>query len=49
MGVSLAFGVLFATSDTLVLVTCLYLVLADVTNSMSRGWRWLYGEPVNTV
>lgn len=44
MGVSLAFGVLFATMITLVLVPCLYLILADFTNSVGRSWRWLYGR-----
>ena len=40
MGVSLAFGVLFATLITLVMVPCLYLVLDDVV----RFARWLYGN-----
>ena len=43
MAVSLAFGVLFATLITLVLVPCLYLVLDDVVGSIRRTWRWLYG------
>ncbi len=40
MGVSLAFGVLFATLLSLVLVPSLYLVLED----LGRGWKWLYGR-----
>jgi len=44
MGVSLAFGVLFATLITLVLVPCLYLVLDDVVSTTRNGWRWLYGR-----
>ena len=44
MGVSLAFGVLFATLITLVLVPCLYLVLDDFVRTMRGGWRWLYGR-----
>ncbi|MCK5942668.1 MAG: efflux RND transporter permease subunit [Planctomycetes bacterium] len=44
MGVSLAFGVLFATLITLVLVPCMYLVLADVVGAVRRSWRWLYGR-----
>lgn len=44
MGVSLAFGVLFATLITLVIVPCLYLILADFTNTMQKSWRWLYGR-----
>jgi multidrug efflux pump subunit AcrB len=50
MGVSLAFGVLFATLITLVLVPCLYLVLDDFVRSIRGGWRWLYGsEPSDEV
>ena len=51
MAVSLAFGVVFATVITLVLVPCLYLVLADFNNSMRfigrktrNSLRWLYGQ-----
>jgi len=40
MGVSLAFGVLFATLVTLIVVPCLYLVLDDAR----RAFRWLYGR-----
>ena len=49
MGVSLAFGVLFATLITLVLVPCLYLILADFTNTASKSWRWLYGRKPESV
>ena len=49
MGVSLAFGVLFATLITLVLVPCLYLILADFSNSTQRVWRWLYGRSSTPV
>ncbi|HEB54178.1 MAG TPA: efflux RND transporter permease subunit [bacterium] len=42
MGVSLAFGVLFATLISLVLVPCLYLILADITRTARAAWRWLY-------
>jgi len=45
MGVSLAFGVLFATLVTLVLVPCLYLILEDVQRAAAAAWRWLYGAP----
>jgi multidrug efflux pump subunit AcrB len=44
MAVSLAFGVLFATLITLVLVPCLYLVLDDVVRAARGAWRWLYGS-----
>ncbi len=40
MAVSLAFGVLFATAISLVLVPCLYLVGDD----LRRALRWLYGR-----
>jgi multidrug efflux pump subunit AcrB len=49
MGVSLAFGVLFATLITLVLVPCLYLILADFTDGAANGWRWLYGSRTETI
>ena len=42
MAVSLAFGVLFATVITLVLVPTGYLILDD----LGRGLRWLAGRPV---
>ena len=40
MGVSLAFGVLFATVITLVLVPTMYMIL----NDLRRGLRWLVGR-----
>ena len=43
MAVSLAFGVLFATLITLVIVPCFYLVLADIKHAASSTWQWLYG------
>ena len=45
MAVSLAFGVLFATFITLVLVPTAYLILDDI----ERGMRWLFGrtEPLD--
>ncbi len=43
MGVSLAFGVLFATLTSLVFVPCLYIALDDVRNGVRRAWGWLYG------
>lgn len=49
MGVSLAFGVLFATLITLVLVPCLYLILTDFTDGAANGWRWLYGSRTETI
>ena len=35
MGISLAFGVIFATAITLLLVPCLYLILEDLTRALS--------------
>jgi hypothetical protein len=40
MAVSLAFGVVFATFITLILVPTAYLILDDLT----RGARWLFGR-----
>jgi len=40
MAVSLAYGVLFATAVSLVLVPCLYLILEDIL----RAVRWLLGR-----
>jgi len=40
MAISLAFGVLFATFITLVLVPTWYLILEDVR----RGARWIFGS-----
>lgn len=42
MAVSLAFGVLFATLVTLVLVPCLYLVLEDLQRAARAALGWLY-------
>ena len=41
MAVSLAFGVLFATFITLVLVPSGYMILDDI----GRAFRWIYGKP----
>lgn len=38
MALSLAFGVMFATLVSLILVPCGYLILDDI----SRSWKWLY-------
>lgn len=45
MAVSLAFGVLFATVITLVLVPAGYLILED----LRRGWHWFVGTPADRV
>jgi multidrug efflux pump subunit AcrB len=44
MGVSLAFGVMFATCISLVLVPSLYLVLDDGKRAAKRLFGWLYGH-----
>ena len=46
MGISLAFGVLFATFITLILVPISYLILEDVKSTLSRYWHWQLGRPV---
>ncbi len=45
MGISLGFGVVFATIISLFLVPAMYLVLEDIR----RGWNWLYGRRTDTV
>ena len=40
MGISLAFGVLFATFITLILVPISYLILEDVKSTLNRYWHW---------
>jgi len=42
MAVSLAFGVLFATQITLVLIPALYMILEDA----KAAWAWLRGKPL---
>ncbi|SVD60343.1 uncharacterized protein METZ01_LOCUS413197, partial [marine metagenome] len=42
MAISLAFGVMFATAVTLVLVPAGYIILEDV----KRAWGWIYGSEV---
>lgn len=44
MAVSLAFGVMFATLVSLLLVPTLYLVLEDVRRTVAGAWQWLYGR-----
>ncbi len=44
MGVSLGFGVMFATFVTLFIVPCGYLILEDI----KAGFKWLYGHPEET-
>jgi multidrug efflux pump subunit AcrB len=45
MAVSLAFGVIFSTFITLVLVPSAYLVLEDLRGLLSRAFRWYLGGP----
>ena len=46
MGISLAFGVLFATFITLILVPISYLILEDVKSTLNRYWHWQVGRPL---
>jgi len=39
MAISLAFGVVFATFITLILVPCGYLILEDARTALGRWWR----------
>ena len=46
MAVSLAFGILFATLITLILIPCAYLATEDLKSSFSKAWGW-YTKPFN--
>ena len=45
MAISLAWGVLFATFITLLLVPCLYLIVEDFLQQKNAAQMWLKGEP----
>ena len=45
MAVSLAWGVLFATFNTLLLVPCLYVMVEDWLALWARMKAWIAGEP----
>ena len=45
MAISLAFGVMFATLITLILVPCIYHILEDVKVGLAKGWRRVRTEP----
>jgi multidrug efflux pump subunit AcrB len=49
MAVSLAFGVLFATTITLYLVPCAVMAGADIGNWLKAAWRWLYAPFATTT
>jgi hypothetical protein len=42
MAVSLAFGILFSTAITLLLIPCAYIVNEDLKRHVLRAWRWYY-------
>ena len=44
MAISLAFGILFATTITLYLIPCAYLANEDIKRHLSRAWQW-YSNP----
>ena len=44
MGISLAWGVLFATFITLILVPICYLILEDLKGGLRRYWNWQTGR-----
>jgi multidrug efflux pump subunit AcrB len=44
MGISLAWGVLFATFITLILVPICYLILEDIKDAFSNYWSWQTGR-----
>jgi len=45
MAVSLAFGVLFATLVTLLLVPCLYVISSDINRGLTKILPWLFKKP----
>ncbi|MDX1679511.1 MAG: efflux RND transporter permease subunit [Akkermansiaceae bacterium] len=47
MATSLAFGILFATAITLILIPTAYLVAEDIRKLIIRGWNWDYRETRN--
>ena len=49
MGISLAWGVLFATFITLILVPISYLILEDIKSGLSRYWNWQLGRAAETA
>ena len=49
MGISLAWGVLFATFITLILVPICYLILEDIKSGLSRYWNWQTGRKPQPV
>jgi hypothetical protein len=44
MAAGLAFGVLFATGITLLLIPCLYLILDDIHNTATRIRKKIFGQ-----
>jgi len=44
MGISLAWGILFATFITLLLIPICYLILEDIKSLASRYWNWQMGR-----
>ncbi|MGA0899205.1 MAG: efflux RND transporter permease subunit [Luteolibacter sp.] len=42
MATSLAFGILFATAITLLLIPTAYLVAEDIRTHLGRAWRWYF-------
>lgn len=44
MAISLAFGILFSTIITLLLIPCLYLILHDIKQLLGKLWQWMVGS-----
>jgi len=40
MAISLAFGILFATLITLLLIPTVYLITEDIKKALRRAWQW---------
>ena len=48
MAASLAFGIVFATVNTLFMIPALYLAGEDLRRLIRRIWRWFLGQPPET-
>lgn len=49
MAVSLSFGIVFATTITLLLVPSLYLILEDIKRICGISWRWMLAKPASNA
>jgi hypothetical protein len=51
MAVSIAFGILFASAITLILIPCAYLAAEEIRIHLGKAWTWWRhpsGKPLTT-